>query len=76
MTMNSCIDCKHAEWAKTSNGRVNPHKHGQCTWAKVVYVPLSLSKNTVALGGGVIWRKKPYEKCPTFSDRCITHIRV
>jgi hypothetical protein len=72
--MNSCLNCKHAKWARTKNGRINPHQHGNCTWSKSLQVPMSYNSfaaqrkdgEPLVFKGGAIWRKGPYEKCPTF----------
>lgn len=64
--MNTCLNCAHAEWQKTVNGRVNPHKEGRCTWTKVIHGPLSSCSLPVELFGGPIRRKYPFRKCPSF----------
>lgn len=67
--MNSCKNCKHAEWTLTKAGRPNPKQPGRCTWEKTIYVPFSISHTPMHLEGGYIWRSHPKEKCPVFQER-------
>jgi hypothetical protein len=30
--MKTCDDCKHAEWQRTTVGRLHPNKQGQCAY--------------------------------------------
>jgi hypothetical protein len=64
--MNSCNHCRYAEWTLTKNGRINPHKVGQCGYELTLHVPLSYQEGPLVIRGGYIWRKRPKEKCPTF----------
>ena len=68
--MNSCKHCKYAEWAKTTNGRRNPHELGRCTYQIKITLPSAFfwswgAKSIPLMGGWIDW-KKPKEKCPTF----------
>ena len=31
-----CLDCRFAEWDRTSRGALHPNGHGKCTWDKVI----------------------------------------
>lgn len=66
--MNSCRNCKFAEWPLTKNGRRHPSKVGECKWEKTIHVPFSNSVTPIVLRGGYIWPKNPKLKCPTFQE--------
>lgn len=68
--MKSCVGCKHADWAKTSNGRLHPDGSGRC---KYEVKPIVLPACMYFLGGypkpcgGYINRKEEFkEHCKTY----------
>jgi len=75
--MNGCDACKHANWKRTTNGRLHPDKTGRCGFIwNPPPIPLAYSAGTFAkngqvptLTGGYIGRSDPmYDNCPCFES--------
>ena len=69
--MKTCMGCKHAQWKKTSNGRLHPSGDGQCLFEYKI-PPLPASRYIVGgmpiVSGGSIERKGAYkDHCPYYS---------
>jgi len=66
---NSCLECKYANWKRTTNGRLHPSGDGMCTY-EVTMPKLPKAKSFFyrpALFGGDINRKNQvYVDCPCF----------
>lgn len=73
--MNSCLNCKWAEWAMTNHKppRINKNKPGKCTAAfPESKIPLSIKASHFR---SAIWASSPYEDCPTFQPKESSHDR-
>jgi len=75
MSVNSCINCAHAVWARTKNGHLHPNQEGRCTWTlPPIPIPLafnySYGKRTVpSPSGGYINRIALYFNCPCWEPK-------
>lgn len=73
--MPNCNDCRFAEWAKKSNGHINPKAAGRCTWSKTVrvaaacYLPVLSEGRVYEFKGGYIWRNDGKKDCPVFERK-------
>ena len=74
--MSGCDTCQHAEWKRTSNGRLHPDKTGQCKfiWAPPP-LPLAFSFSYSSRGelpkphGGYIQRgDRSYDNCLCYAE--------
>lgn len=71
--MGNCLDCKFAEWRRTSNGRLHPDKTGVCTYkARVPIMPAAIGDYHIRNVGHAmkghqgIERDKPYTSCAAY----------
>ena len=71
-----CMDCKFAQWKRTSNGRLHPDKSGRCTWEQTMHISAavyswhvtdSARQNGVTFKGGWIGRDDTHlRECKVF----------
>ena len=68
-----CLECKFANWQRTSAGRLHPSGDGRCTRE---YPPVRLPISMYFIGssaprpsGGYINRKDEWRQCPQFQPR-------
>lgn len=72
--MESCLNCKHAAWEKTKDGRLHPRGDGLCTFQLVIpSIPKAcyfLFGREPVLGGRWINRnEKVYSDCPCWEGK-------
>jgi hypothetical protein len=74
--MKSCDQCKYAEWAKTSNGRLHPNKQGRCKFLERKPLDLRLPNafywpwmTAPSPNGGAIERGQIYKDDCVFGAR-------
>lgn len=71
--MKSCLNCKYAEWAKTSSGRLHPSGEGYCKYVVLIQrLPESMywAGSEPKVYGGFINRKKLLDShCATFNRK-------
>jgi len=76
--MNSCLNCKFAEWRRTANGRLHPDQTGRCRWVMPdIKIPSAFYWNgfigrkevPAPCGGGFIERDLPHADCPTWEAK-------
>ena len=66
--MKDCTHCKHAEWERTSNGRLSPTGNGKCAYQyKLPPIPASMfwlmNQKPSLCGGSINRRKELSEHC-------------
>ena len=69
--MRACTDCAHAEWVKTSAGRLHPKGSGMCRFPyKLPALPLAFHWHNIItprpLGGAISRRSEMPDRCPCF----------
>ena len=69
--MKDCTNCKHAEWHKTTAGKLHPSGEGKCTYKySVPKLPASMfwmgMRPPEPYGGGITRRKQLSDHCVYF----------
>ena len=75
--MRICLDCKFANWNRTSNGRLHPSGEGRCSWKKVVAFAASVPEYKKDAADRVLNSKGTWQihrgegdkTCPTYVRR-------
>jgi len=75
MSVNSCINCAHAVWVRTKNGRLHPNQEGRCDWKMpqidipMAFYYISNEREVPKPSGGSIGRLGPYTNCPCWEPK-------
>lgn len=69
----TCLNCKHASWKKTLNGRLHPSGDGLCTF-QLVMPPIPkacyiLFNREIVLHGRSISRHEAHSDCPCWKEK-------
>jgi hypothetical protein len=67
--MKTCLGCKHANWKRTTAGKLHPSGIGRCEYeVKIPVLPLSMTwiLNQVPLGGNIERHKNFLDHCPCY----------
>lgn len=63
-----CVDCKFANWQRTSSGRLHPSGDGRCEWkVPAIHLPVSMYFfGSFTPSGGHINRRDEWRQCPQY----------
>lgn len=68
--MKSCLNCKHAEWKRTANGRLHPSGDGMCKYPyKMPPLPASMywAARPYVCGGSISRKVEHKDHCVYFA---------